>query len=1193
MPTAKTAHAVKSVRGGLFTLNKGKFKGAKQKMNKKLLSLAIAVVFALGFASFIGCKSNAADELTVESGKDTVISETVDVTPDNYDAKKAVYAAIGRLSKLNTYKSESTGTSVATVLGAIGYTQQTDCVFIKHGDEFYTSSDSESKFVSVKQEVFAKGENVAYRVNGGEIKNTRAQDYKDVFGVTPDKLLSGHIFNDETIVYAELTSAAKDEYSFKIVLDKDKGNALLFKQMKEYGNLNAYPVFTDNTIVELTLKSDYTPVKLSYTSKYIVSVSILGNLPCVEKNEVVFSDFNKEVVIPDTEAFNQAMSAQPSEVTPSEEKIIDKNQEKIIGALLKADFIRGVALSGTVECNDFRLPVKINGRADIDKIINDENADIFSLVDLKASLGIYEDSLAITYHDKKLYFDLADVKFVKELDLADMTGEMQTAFSELKAIDVFSYLKITQEKDDVYRIRLNDSRIESVIKKVLVSSGLAGANLNECFDLSVGLYIPTDRVGVVSLNLTTDLIDLGAKFNLSDEKFVLPEDENYSNKPQILKTGFNATIDLAGFTATAKAYVSYDVSEFNLQKAVKAELNVTLGAKLKEFLAQSNSYSSEVPAWIGTIAEADTVNLVYSDGKLMLIALSDGKPTFAKEIPFGQTSGQKIADKRITDFDDLPFDLETLKSLLSGIFELKISDDVVSLNVKSEVIDLIGIFWNELPELIIKKLGTSGSTLAGFISKPIENIGVDFDLDSKKLTVYVDAYDVNFGAGKVYIKGKDYEISRLLYLSFSGISADDYSYDWDIGKIYEDCIKAEKVIESTDRIYEVSVLSGYVEDVGGVKALYEGLTNDQKLLCYNVSGAEYYDELIAKRSELIKAVDDFARLPESEKIGTLNAIYNNFNEEQLKYLSDTYPDFLKGYMDKRVKSEASSVASLKTFIDRMTVHTAEQFDEMSEADVYKIFNTFAGRYQTYASLCDESRKGLDEAKFKNELNGVVKAYICKIGALTENTKKEVLSSDGLSVDELLSLYDSVTNFDKKYFTNFKNKKIWNLVQQEDADLEVQRYLVQYYLLYNGCAFRKYAVSAIDEEINALTELAKGEYDEDELNRRVADIDKLMELTDKSAVSCMDKFNVLKASYYESIVGELKKSLPEITETMTRINADPQTVESDEWDSVYNEVKNYESMINLLADEYKERISTEIESFNDQKKDFYDNYYDSW
>ncbi len=1157
-------------------------------MKRKFSTIILAVLLALSLAMFAACGDDSGNNnLPVESGEDTIIVDDVNVTPDNYDAKKVVYVAIGRLSKLTTYKSASTGTSVASVAGLFGYTQQTDCVTIKHGDEFYVDSNSNSRFVSVKHEAFAKGDNVAYRVNSGSIVNSEAESYKDVFGVTPDKLLSGHVFNDDTIVFAEFKGEENGEYAFRYVLDKDKGNALLFKQMKEFGNLNAYPSFTDNTVIELTVKDDYTPVKFSYTSKYIVSVSVLVDLPCVEENEVVFSDFNGEIEIPDTEAFNEAMSSEPSQVIPSEDKPVDKTQEKIVGALLKADLIKGVALNGVIRYNNVELPVKINGRTDIDKIMNDENADILSLIDLKISLGLYDDSLAVTYHDKKLYFDLAGVKFVKELPLDDIDDSTSGIPELIESVDLASYIKITEEESDTYRIRLNSVMVEGVIKSALQSVGLAGENVDEEFDLSVGLYIPSDRVGVISLNLTTDVVDIAADFNLSDEKFIEPVDEDYSAEPQILRAGINANLDLAGFTASADGYISYDITEFNPEKALKAEVNVTLGSSLKSMLSMSASFSKDVPAWIGTVAKADTLNIVYADGKMMFVTLAGGKATFAAEIPLGSNAEDDTED----DEEGASFDFETIKSLVTALLEVKISDKTVSVNVKQEAITVIGAIWTQVPELIMDKAGQlAGVMLGSYIGKPIKDIGLDVDIENGTVVLYADAYDVNVAAGKVYIEGREYDAVRLFSLALTGISADEYSFGWDIEKIYEDNLKAEEVINATATVAETSIRDGYKDEVNAVRALYLALTDDQKSLCYSVSGEAYYDKLISGSEKLIKAVDDFSATVESGKINTLNSKFNKFTDEQKAYFESAYADEYEAYIAKRVENEAEKAASLKTFAEGVTVHTESEFAAMSDSEIYNLFKTFATNYETLNGLCDKTLEGIDLTNFYAELSGVVNTYVEKIGSLAENTKYEVQYCDGLSADELTALYKRNVGFYKKYASDFVGKKIETRINETDPNFIVKCYLVDYYLQYNGSGFRKYAVLTAEQEIAALKEFAQGEYDVAEFETKLAKIEALISLTDKNAIANMEDLNDLKAAYYAVLAESLKTELPVITAKMKKINDNPEA-EGIDWGGVDEEVRAYDAKIKSLTSEFKSTLESEIAEFKAQKSEFDDNIFD--
>lgn len=712
-------------------------------MRKKIYLIILALMLALSSVLFAGCDIGSALP-DVSSDTDRMITQQVTVPPTEYNPKKAIYATIGRLSKYSTYKATSSGTSVAAVSGLFDYVQKTDCVTIKHGDEFYSESNSSSKFVSVKHEAFAKGDNIAYRIDGGKISNSSALAYKEVYGVTPDKLLSGHVFNDETIMYAKATEAEDGNYEIEIVLDKDKGNVLLFKQMKEFGGLNGYPVFTDDTVFTLTITGDYTPVKFSYTSKYNVNITMLGSLPCEENNEVIFSDFNKEVEIPDTEAFNAAMSTTPSEVKPSEEKPADANSEKIVSALLKADFVRGISLGGIVSVNGVEMPLKFGARVDLDKIMNDENADVLSLADFTVSLGVYENSLSVTYHDRKVYVKLGDMRLVKDVFDGDEISAAISALPDLiKGADVSSKISV-KKTDDLYEIRLNDLMLEVTIKNMLKQLGLMGDGANAAFDLSLGLYIPSDRIGVVSFNLTTDVIDIRAKMNLSDEKYSLPNLDDYYPEPQILRAGAEAALtldlpDIGKLGATATAFVSYDLTKQNFADAFKAEINVVLDDEFKRFLAEKGEADGDLSPILKLAANSDSLNVICANGKVVFVIMNGGERVYAKNLTRGEY-----------DFGTDP---------LTG-----------------ELVDLIG-------EIFVY---------------PVADVGATKSDDGKTISVYVNAYNVNIAQGDEFVPGEDYETFEMVRLDIKFKSAAHYVFGWNIDEIYAEAVAAGETAETPE-----------------------------------------------------------------------------------------------------------------------------------------------------------------------------------------------------------------------------------------------------------------------------------------------------------------------------------------------------------------------------------------------------------
>ena len=653
-------------------------------MRKKIYLIILTLVLAVTSTLFAGCGGGSALP-NVNSDEDRMITQQVTVPPTEYNAKKAVYATIGRLSKYSTYKATSSGTSVAAVSGLFDYVQKTDCVTIKHGDEFYSESKSSSKLVSVRHEAFAKGDNIAYRNNGGKISNSSALAYKEVYGVTPDK------------------------------------------------------VFT------LTITGDYTPVKFSYKSKYNVNVAMLGSLPCEENNEVIFSDFNKDVAIPDTEAFNAAMSETPSEVKPSEEKPADENREKIVSALLKADLVRGISLSGSVSVNGIEMPLKLGARADLDKLMNDENADLLSLVDFTLSFGIYEKSLSATYHDRKVFVNLGDTRFVKDVFEDD---EISAAISALQGVikgaDVSSMLSV-KKNGDLYEIRLNDLMVEVTIKNLLKKFGLMGDG-SKTFDLSLGLYIPNDRVGVVSFNLTTDVIDVKAKMNLSDEKFSLPNLEDYYPEPQILRAGADVGLtinlpDSGKLNATAEAFVSYDLTKQNSAEAFKAEINVTLDDEFKRFLAGKSNADGGLSPILKLAAESDSLNVICANGKVVFVIMKGGVRVYAKNLTPGEYN---FGTDPLTD----------------------------------ELIGLIG-------EIFVYPVADAGMTKSD---------------DGKTVSVYVNAYNVNaynvnVAQGDEIVSGENYETFEILRLDIKFKSAADYVFGWNVDEIYAEAVAPKGTTE--------------------------------------------------------------------------------------------------------------------------------------------------------------------------------------------------------------------------------------------------------------------------------------------------------------------------------------------------------------------------------------------------------------
>lgn len=247
--------------------------------------LAVAVAMPMLYA----CK-----EITPpKKGDDTVLDNVINGLPSDNEPKNVIYAVLSTLSAIENYKYKSTGKTVTNVLFGATYTQNTESQFARDGKEYYFATSSNSTFVKISHKVlYMGGDSVAQKREDKDASLMTATDYRGQYGFTPDKALSGHIYNDETILSVELTGEEEGKYTYKIVLDKDKGNALLSYQMKEYGGLKDYPQFTDNTNITLVIDCNYRPVSLYYESFYKVSIAVLGNKDCKEDNFVEFYDYD-------------------------------------------------------------------------------------------------------------------------------------------------------------------------------------------------------------------------------------------------------------------------------------------------------------------------------------------------------------------------------------------------------------------------------------------------------------------------------------------------------------------------------------------------------------------------------------------------------------------------------------------------------------------------------------------------------------------------------------------------------------------------------------------------------------------------------------------------------------------------------------------------------------------------------------
>ena len=282
--------------------------------------------------------------------------------------------------------------------------------------------------------------------------------------------------------------------------------------------------------------------------------------------------------------------------------------------------------------------------------------------------------------------------------------------------------------------------VEVTIKNLLKQLGLMGDG-SKTFDLSLGLYIPNDRVGVVSFNLTTDVIDVKAKMNLSDEKFSLPNLEDYYPEPQILRAGADVGLtinlpDSGKLSATAEAFVSYDLTKQNSAEAFNAEINVNLDDEVKRFLAGKSNADGGLSPILKLAAESDSLNVICANGKVLFVIMKGGVRVYAKNLTPGEYN---FGTDPLTD----------------------------------ELIGLIG-------EIFVYPVADAGMTKSD---------------DGKTVSVYVNAYNVNVAQGEEFVPGENYETFEILRLDIKFKSAADYVFGWNVDEIYAEAVAPKGTTE--------------------------------------------------------------------------------------------------------------------------------------------------------------------------------------------------------------------------------------------------------------------------------------------------------------------------------------------------------------------------------------------------------------
>lgn len=655
---------------------------------KNGLTFILAVITVLSLSLFGAC-DNGKNAVVVPTGEDKIV-ENADGTPQDYGAKYVLYSTLGKLKGYNTYEESTVGESKASK-GIINYVQTISSRNVKNGDELYFESDSRSSLVTSTHSAFEKGDKVAFISGDSEIYCVSVDDYKAVYGVTPAKMLCGFLIKDDTVVRADGNDAvlSTDEFFvYNYEIDKTKGTELISLQMREFGKLNGLPEYLENIKLTLTVRNDFTPVRLEISEKYKISVALVGELECEQNTVSVFSKFNEQVEIPYSDDYNEALGSTPTKIDPATGKQTDENLETIVSALLAQDVKNGVVLNGEVEYNGFRVPLAVSLKADVDSILNGDKP-FAEAISVTLSALPSTRAVNLIYDNHKVYINVADLKYVISTNL----GSGESSVPDLSGIDIMKLIKVSRLETDenVYKIELSDE-LKPIVQAILEEAGLA--EKGEEFDFALEFYIVGGRVGTAALKFKTSSVSFSLDFAVSDKRYVLPAD---LNEYKVLdRRDFDVKLNFLGFETEGKVAVSYDfLKAGDPVNALEIDARLKILSQKVSIYELAKMFDEKVDDALKETDGADEIEFAINGGKAYVLIYKQNQNVYAKAFdlpeldlsglfPSSDDDGEETdePDEKISEIAAilkmfLGASIETDENYEKFVCEIKIRDEIV------------------------------------------------------------------------------------------------------------------------------------------------------------------------------------------------------------------------------------------------------------------------------------------------------------------------------------------------------------------------------------------------------------------------------------------------------------------------------------------------------------------------------------
>ena len=240
--------------------------------------------------------SGSSTDKTDDSGKDEDEEEPVASTDKTIVFKKFENV----MDVFSARKSHKLLTKGKTVASTMSYTQNIESVEIKSGDIGSVDYKSTSALVNLYHTVYVKGDDVIYKENNKQGSINNITDYRKKYGVAPcDGVLGGYDITLKSILSASYNKDDSGKLTINLSVDGELVSAAMKVQMKQFGGLEALPVFSKLTFT-IVCNNGENLSSYSVYAEYAIKkrVVIVTDMTCKMDMTVTVYDYDEKLAFP-------------------------------------------------------------------------------------------------------------------------------------------------------------------------------------------------------------------------------------------------------------------------------------------------------------------------------------------------------------------------------------------------------------------------------------------------------------------------------------------------------------------------------------------------------------------------------------------------------------------------------------------------------------------------------------------------------------------------------------------------------------------------------------------------------------------------------------------------------------------------------------------------------------------------------